>query len=174
MSEVEKQSPYFDGTVPLVDSNDVEMILSHYRVTSPILDVVPKIINFVDSSDKKRRYVYFDDLSPETKAIVNHEISPGTITDDVYLESARSILSRAQDYVTQMPVDPPKFQVGQRLRIVQDEFGYMANRDLIGKECHLVKTVVRHRSYRYVVSIPGVDRDVTLHDFMLVPLEDES
>jgi hypothetical protein len=120
----------FDGVKPTVENN-LERLVAQIRVEEPIEEgEVPKRILFNVNGGETLRYVHMGSLPQEVVNVINR------LPNSVELFSKRELLKsieKLRESVLELPNPPHKFNVGDKVRIIQDELGIMVNEDLIGK-----------------------------------------
>ena len=130
MSDKIDLSGVFDGVKPTVENN-LERLVAQIRVEEPIeVGDAPRRILFNVDGGETLRYVHMGSLPREVVDVINR------LPNSVELFSKRELLKsieKLRESVLELPNPPHKFNVGDKVRIIQDELGIMVNEDLIGK-----------------------------------------
>jgi hypothetical protein len=152
----------FDGVKPTVENN-LERLVYQIRVEEPIEEgEIPKRILFIVNGGETLRYVHMGSLPQEVVDVINR------LPNSVELFSKRELLNsveKLRESVLKLPDPPHKFNIGDKVRIIQDELKIMMNQDLIGKPGVVREVDPMSVSYKYTVDLGY--REITLCEDML-------
>jgi hypothetical protein len=162
MSDKIDLSGVFDGVKPTVENN-LERLVAQIRVEEPIEEgEVPKRILFDVNGGETLRYVHMGSLPQEVVDVINR------LPNSVELFSKRELLKsieKLRESVLELPNPPHKFNVGDKVRIIQDP-----NEDLIGKPGVVREVDLMSVSYKYTVDLGY--REIKLLEEMLEMIDE--
>ena len=157
MSDKIDLSGVFDGVKPTVENN-LERLVAQIRVEEPIeVGDAPRRILFNVDGGETLRYVHMGSLPREVVDVINR------LPNSVELFSKRELLKsieKLRESVLELPTPPHKFNVGDKVRIIQDP-----NEDLIGKIGVVREVDLMSVSYKYTVDLGY--REIKLLEEML-------
>jgi ribosomal protein L21E len=163
MSDKIDLSGVFDGTKPTVENN-LERLVAQIRVEEPIeVGDAPRRILFNVNGGETLRYVHMGSLPQEVVDVINR--LPNSIELFCKRELLKSV-EKLRKSIERLPDLPHSFDVGDKVRIVQDQLGIMMNPNLLGKTGVVREVDSMSSSYKYTVDLG--DRTIKLLEDMMV------